>query len=448
MTNHQETNKVLIVTLGCRVNQADSETLAQNYLDEGCEIVRDGGQADICVINTCTVTAKADRQGRNAIRHLRKKYPKAKIIVTGCYANIAGDELKKMPEVDEISPILRARLAFRRDESRSLALSPSKGSRLRSNNKTRPQLKIQDGCDRFCAYCIVPYARGRSRSLPPDEIIKSVKYLQTAGYGEIVLTGIHLGGYGRDLSPETSLLELLKKFTRYEVRGAPARRRVSGGRCDFRVRLSSIDPDEWTPELIAFAASSKWICPHFHIPLQSGDDETLQEMGRRYTTAEYRKLVLDLKSKISNCAIGADVIVGFPGETDAHFERTAEFIEDLPIDYLHVFPYSRRAPTKAAAFKETVSMSEKQKRAKHLTAISEKKREAFYKSFIGKKLEVVIERGRDRENGLLKGISENYIPILIEGGDDLMGRMQKVIVTEVRGRKSEVRGRRTDEINR
>ncbi|OGQ49216.1 MAG: hypothetical protein A3I09_03170 [Deltaproteobacteria bacterium RIFCSPLOWO2_02_FULL_47_10] len=389
--------KVYIATFGCKTNQADSEGIAARFMATGHERVYGANAADICIVNTCTVTAKADAQSKNEIRRLHRANPDAKIIVTGCYASVAQDELKKMAEVDEV---------MKYDDLPNSHFS--KGGR--GGFKTRPNLKIQDGCDRYCAYCIVPYARGRARSMPMDEVLAEVAAFKEAGYPEIVLTGIHLGGYGLDLEPKTSLINLLHLLA------------VLTGR-DFRIRLSSIDPDEWTDELINFVTENKSVCQHFHIPLQSGDDEILKKMGRRYTTGQYKKLVSDLKLKVSGCAIGADVIVGFPGETKESFERTRKFIEDLPTDYLHVFPYSERRLTAAAKLKETVSNKEKQERVGILREFSRRKREVFYKMHVNKELTVVIERRRDKKTGLLKGISGNHIPVLIKGSDELMGKM-------------------------
>ncbi len=303
--------------------------------------------------------------------------------------------------------------------------------------RSRPMLKVQDGCDRFCTYCIVPYARGRSRSVPVEEVVRRVKELAAGGNKEIVLTGIHLGAYGKDLRPQTSLAELLKNLI---PSPCPSPSRGDGG--SYRLRLSSIDPDELSKDLISnlkSEISNHHICPHFHIPLQSGSDEILKKMGRKYTTAGYKNLISDLKSQVSNCAIGADVIVGFPGETKELFEETRAFVESISIDYLHVFPYSRRKLTVASKLKETVTNAEKHNRVKKLMEISNKKRLAFYRSFIGKQLNIVIEYKRDSSTGMLKGVSENYIPVLIDGGDELMGQLVKVRVTEVNN-KTEVKG--------
>ncbi|PIR18362.1 MAG: tRNA (N(6)-L-threonylcarbamoyladenosine(37)-C(2))-methylthiotransferase MtaB [Deltaproteobacteria bacterium CG11_big_fil_rev_8_21_14_0_20_49_13] len=441
--------KVLITTLGCKVNQADSESIAAAYISKGFSLVKKGERPDVCIVNTCTVTAKADKECRGEIRKLKKLYPMAKVIVTGCYANVSADELQKMPEADEVVGTLPLVLSLSKDET--LMVRQAHHERAK---KSRPQLKIQDGCNNFCAYCIVPYARGRSRSVPPEEVVSRVSELRDAGFKEVVLTGIHVGGYGADLEPKTTLVELLRGLCHSEPEGrripqdpSLSLRMTSDSTHNdthFRIRLSSIDPDEWDDAIMDH------VCPHFHIPLQSGDDEILRAMGRKYTTEDYRKLIegiairgsqrSDIRSQIfptsdlrplaSSPAIGADVIVGFPGETDDHFERTKNFVSSLPLTYLHVFPYSRRKLTAAANLKETVPDPVKAERADILRKISEKKRFDFYKSFIGKTVRVVVEMKRDRRTGLLKGVSENYIPVLFEGDDRLMA---KIVTVEIEG---------------
>jgi threonylcarbamoyladenosine tRNA methylthiotransferase MtaB len=410
--------KYLIETLGCRTNQADSYGIASKLLSEGYNPAGKGETADVCVINTCTVTAKADAECRNMIRKLRRNYPKAKIIVTGCFANISADKLETMAEVDEIWKKEASDAFF---SKKPLFFNP-KASR------SRPNLKIQDGCDRFCTYCIVPYARGRSRSMSVKDVLDQIDSMRNAGIAEIVLTGIHLGGYGLDLEPKTNLLELLKKITP-SPSPLPRGERV-GTDHHLRIRLSSIDPDEWSNELIDFVAQNKTIAPHFHIPLQSGDNEILRGMGRKYTTERYFRLLSDIKSKAPDCAIGADVIAGFPGETQKHFETTRIFIEKAPINYLHVFPYSRRSQTASAKLEDTVSKAEKHRRVSVLRALSAKRRTEFYKKTAGKKIDVVIEVNRDKKTGKLKGISENYIPVLLDGDDDLLGRLVSITLAE------------------
>ena len=404
--------KVCITTLGCRANQADSNDIAGYFSSNGYAVAERCEKADVCVINTCTVTSGADADCRNKIRAVRKKNPKARIIITGCLARVAADDLKRMSEVDDVWGSEWRAEALRyngRNFTRNVAEPP----RTPLIDRTRPLVKIQDGCDRFCAYCIVPFARGGNKSMPKDEVLRRVLSIKDSGYSEAVLTGIHLGGYGKDLSPKETLVGLLKDICATAGKG-------------FRIRLSSIDPDEWTDELLDLVTKEPAICPHFHIPLQSGDDEILKKMKRRYNTVEFKSLVSKLKKKLPDSAIGADVIVGFPGETNAHFEGTRRFIEGLDIAYLHVFSYSRRTGTAADKMSGQVPEREKKRRADILRKISEEKRAWFVKSQVGKKLRVVIEAKRDKKTGKLKGVSENYIPVLLDGGDEMMKKQVDV----------------------
>ena len=411
--------KVYIETLGCKVNQVDSESIAASYLADGHEIAASAKDADICILNTCTVTAKADHQCRQMIRRMRKASPHAKIIVTGCYANIAKEELEKMPEVDcvECADNSRSLRAKRSNPASSLDCFglPPRNDMLKK--RSRPQLKIQDGCNNFCSYCIVPYARGRSRSVSPEKVIEQIEAIAKQGYNEVVLTGIHLGHYGLDLSPKMNLFELLSHLN-------DQRSTINDQRP--RLRLSSIDPDDWSEDLIILVTTTKNICPHFHIPLQSGDDTILKAMGRRYTTEKYTGLVKKLKERLPDASIGADVIVGFPGETDELFENTRKFIESLPLTYLHVFPFSKRPGTKAAELKDDVPNREKQRRVTILRDITDKMKKSYFDSFIGRELKVIIEVKRDKTTGCYKGVSENYIPVQIEKAcSGLVGVMVK-----------------------
>lgn len=393
---------VLITTFGCRANQSESDSIASYYLKQGYKIVSEKEPVDLCVINTCTVTAKADLECRNIIRRLKREHPKAKIIVTGCYANTSTEELKKMAEIDEI------------------VSSDSIKDDSIVTKRVRPQIKIQDGCNRFCSYCIVPYARGRSRSLARGKVLNHLEQMLLRGNAEIILTGIHLGAYGHDFSPKTTLIELLK-----EIAGKFL------PKYKFRIRLSSIDPDEVSRELVGLIRDNDFICRHLHIPLQSGSDAILRLMKRPYLTGEYERLVDLIKSEIKDVSIGTDVIVGFPGEDEALFNDTLNFLEKINISYLHVFPYSKRKLTAAFNMKETAMRKEKQTRVKKLMELSNKKREAFYKENIGKVAEIIIEMGRDKKTSLLKGFTSNYIPVLVEGDDSIMGKMVSVKIEEV-----------------
>ena len=339
-----------ITTLGCKVNRCESETLARRLKKSGLEgslVLRDGTDADFCIINTCTVTHKASMQSRQAIRQAVRANPDAYIIVTGCYAQTEPDIIKQINGVDsvmgndcknEISEFIVSELKTGRfSEECSCAICHEPGIEPPDvGSRTRFFLKIQDGCDSFCSYCIVPYARGRSRSIQFEKILERINRIKTAGYHEIVLTGIHLGSYGLDLNPKTDFYGLLKLID-------------ESGYMD-RVRLSSIEPRELTDDIVKLISESDTFCRHFHVSLQSGDDHILKNMKRPYTGSFFRDLVTKINRLIPDAAIGADLLIGFPGETVAAFENTYSLIDELPVTYLHVFPFSPRKGTPAAEY--------------------------------------------------------------------------------------------------
>jgi len=285
----------------------------------------------------------------------------------------------------------------------------------RSCRHTRALLKIQDGCDASCTYCVIPRARGRSRSLDPLRVAHHIQRLQERGFKEVVMTGIHLGIYGSDLSPPSSLADLCTKM---DIIPAPQ-----------RIRLSSIEPDDFSPELIQAIASSPRACPHLHVPMQSGDDDILRRMHRNYNGTFFADLVQTLIHRIPDLNIGVDVIVGFPGEGEKQFRKTYELLEKSDIGYLHVFPFSKRRGTEAYELPHQVDPRTKKRRCETLRSLGRRKKTAFQGKFLGRKLEVLIEGKRDRLTGRLKGYSRNYIPVLIEGKDNLVNREIKVLVT-------------------
>lgn len=414
-------NRFIIKTLGCRVNQSESETIAAFLRKEGFSnietepIPNESGNDDkfvsVCIINTCTVTEKASMQSRQAVRQAIRAYPGARIIVTGCYAETQPEEIRKIEGIHEIVPqsekprVVSAILSGLPDSSRqpktlwqnALSFTPeeSRGAR------TRAVLKIQDGCNAHCTYCIVPKARGRSRSMPEAMVFSNLHGLHLAGYNEVVLSGVHLGSYGLDLNPETSLVALLRRIDALEIID--------------RIRLSSIEPAELSNEIIALVAESNRFCRHFHIPMQSGDDAVLKKMGRFYTRDFFENLVLGIRDKIPDAAIGLDVLVGFPGETDAAFENTCALIESLPVTYLHVFPFSPRKGTPACTMAGKVSPSEIKSRAACMRALGGKKKRKFYDSHVGRTVEILVEGRLDTADEFPKGRTSNYIPVFLEG---------------------------------
>jgi threonylcarbamoyladenosine tRNA methylthiotransferase MtaB len=431
-----------IKTLGCKVNQFESETLEQALVNQGYRTAGGKEDADICIINTCTVTQKASMQSRQAIRQAIRANPGARILVTGCYAQTEPEAIQSITGVHDIvgnndkvkiperlsqtealknqsaeKPKSLKTEASRRESAEDpmfpvFRTSPLPNVALHSGqSRTRPFLKIQDGCNAFCTYCIVPFARGRSKSLPMASVLESIRRLKADGIHEIVLTGIHLGHYGLDLKPGTCLTELLASVE-------------SAGLME-RIRISSIEPAEVSDELIDRVADSRVFCHHFHIPLQSGDNGVLQRMKRPYTREMFHHLVSRIHDRIPDAAIGADVLLGFPGESDAAFDQTVSLIEALPITYLHVFPFSPRKGTPAYNFTDQIPHSVVKARCSALRTLGKANKKCFYRRNIGMEMEILIEGVRDEVTGLLKGLTSNYIPVMVEGDDHLKNTLAK-----------------------
>jgi threonylcarbamoyladenosine tRNA methylthiotransferase MtaB len=432
--DRKEILKISLITLGCKTNQTDAASLTAELAARGHEIVSSKENADAFVIHTCTVTHKTDYQARQAIRQAVARNPEAKIVVTGCYAQVSPQALQAIAGVDYVvQPGKRDQipeiLLSRGKEKNTRFLSSEAGpvtSFLEERlplftDRTRAYLKVQDGCNSFCSYCIVPHARGRNRSLPLERAVAQAEEFASSRFREIILTGIHLGAYGEDLLPPVSLLDLLLALER--AAGIP------------RIRLSSVEPGEFNSPLVEFLSRSDKICPHLHVPLQSGDDEVLRRMNRRYSQSFFEDLIQRLVRAIPDLAVGADVIGGFPGEDDRAFENTYDLISRLPLAYLHVFPFSKREGTPAARFPDQVPGKVIKARSFALRELGAKKRADFYRSFLGKNLKVLIESKRERETGLLKGFSRNYIPVLADGAEALINREIDLEVTEVRGDK-------------
>jgi len=422
------TKTIAITTLGCKANQFDSAMMGASLERNGFKIIPFPQRADICVINTCTVTHKADYQSRQLIRRAHRLNPSSLIVATGCYAQVYPEEVLGVegigmvlgnPEKASIADILgnpptgSCPIVRVGDIDREREIGETHIDRFYGH--TRALLKLQDGCNASCAYCIIPRARGRSRSLDPVGVIRHLQRLTNSGFNEVVLTGIHLGVYGSDLSPPTSLAELCEK-----TNGIPAPQRI---------RLSSIEPADFCPELVQSIASSPRLCNHLHIPLQSGDDDILRLMDRNYDGPFFADLVQTLVHRIPDLNIGVDIIVGFPGEGEQQFRKTYEFLEKLDVGYLHVFPYSRRNGTRAYRLPHQVDPRTKKARCEALRVLGKRKREAFHGRFLGRELEVLVEGKRDKRTGRLTGHSRNYVPVLIEGGNRLVNQEVRVLAT-------------------
>ena len=424
--------KIGMATLGCKANHSDAASLNAELAAQGHRFTPFREAADVYIIRTCAVTQKADYQSRQLIRRAIARNPDAQIIVTGCYAQVAPETIRTVPGVDFIVGMGERQkipeiIASGKKHGQACVLSSSMDERRPWEgeslplflSRTRAYLKVQDGCDSFCSYCIVPYARGRSRSLPLQDALAKTGELAQKGVKEIVVTGIHLGAYGADLIPHRSLPDLLQALEK----DLPP----------LRIRLSSVEPREIPPPLIEFLAQSSKVCPHLHIPLQSGDDRILQRMNRDYSAAFFSDLVTRLTASIPNLAIGVDIIAGFPGEDEKAFENTLRLLDTLPIAYLHAFPFSRRKGTAAAGFSGAVPSAVIKARCQSLRELGARKRELFYGAFRGKKAQVLIESKRDRESGFLKGYSRNYIPVLLPGGDEFINQELDVEIIDVHG---------------
>ncbi len=427
---------VSVATLGCKVNQFESEALIDALEQRGYAVVPFEEGADITIINTCTVTHRADFQSRQMVRRATRSNPNSLVVVAGCYPQVEADTLLKMKGAHyllgngEKSRIPDYLPSMQVGKFPRVQVGDIQKERLFSeiplhsfHRHTRAFLKIQDGCNAYCSYCIVPHARGRSRSLPPERVVQNLKLLKERGFKEVVLTGIHLGAYGRDLIPPFPLENLLRHLEKEDT--------------PDRIRLSSIEPGDFSSELISALAQSLKVCSHLHIPFQSGDDDVLKKMKRDYDRSFLSDLVQRLHRRIPNLSIGADVIVGFPEETEEKFNHTYELVESLPFSYLHVFPFSKRKGTPAFQFPQRVNEKEIKKRAGAMRELGKQKRLAFYRQYLHQELSVLLEGRREKETGKRKGLSRNYIPVVITArngsGKHLDGVNQErtVRVTEV-----------------
>ncbi|MEW6657476.1 MAG: tRNA (N(6)-L-threonylcarbamoyladenosine(37)-C(2))-methylthiotransferase MtaB [Thermodesulfobacteriota bacterium] len=419
-----------ILTFGCKVNQCDSVGLAQELAAQGWQEAAPGVAPDLILVNTCTVTARADQQARQTLRRLARDYPGAPLWVTGCYAQRAPGELAALPGVQAVlGNREKPRLAFylaklQEDQKPRLRVESSAPAESFQAwplpvcpGHTRARLKIQDGCEHHCTYCIVPQVRGPRRSLPPREVAVALEQLAAAGYQEVVLTGVNLGQYGLDLTPPTNLAALLAA-----VRDRPR---------PPRLRLSSLEPQEVDIALLRELAAFPGFCPHFHLPLQSAAAPVLAAMGRDYTPGKFRDLVLEICGYFPDAGLGLDILVGFPGETGDDFEATRSLVEFLPVTYLHVFPFSPRPGTPAARL-QRVPPPEVRERARIMRELGQAKRREFLEAQLGKTGEVLVE-GPAPQPGLLQGLSANYLRVLLPGSLSLKNRILPVRFQEVQG---------------
>ncbi|MGN0520307.1 MAG: tRNA (N(6)-L-threonylcarbamoyladenosine(37)-C(2))-methylthiotransferase MtaB [Candidatus Fimenecus sp.] len=420
--------KVKLYTLGCKVNQYETEEITEQLLKNGYEITLQDGEADIFVVNSCTVTAESDRKTRQLVRRLKRNFPESTVVLTGCMPQAFPDAASALSAADIVignknNVTLPQKLhAYFETNQRLFAVEQHKsgepflGAPITDfHERTRAILKIEDGCDRFCSYCIIPTARGRVRSKPIAEIEKEAQALSDAGYRELVLVGINLSAYGKDSG---------ERFTD-AVAAACAPSGV------LRVRLGSLEPDHITDEVIEALSKLPKLCGQFHISLQSGCDRTLQRMNRHYTAAQYAALAQKLRAAFPDCTLTTDIMVGFAGETEEDFQETVAFAKQIGFEKIHVFPYSVREGTRAASFDGQIEKCEKDRRAAELLAVAAEIRRAFLQNQIGKTVEVLCEH--KTENGLHFGYTANYTPVYFESKTAVPGSLCRVTLEKSDG---------------
>ncbi|MCW5206350.1 tRNA (N(6)-L-threonylcarbamoyladenosine(37)-C(2))-methylthiotransferase MtaB [Desulfobulbus sp. F5] len=421
---------VAVVTLGCKVNQFESAAFLAGFQEQGCKIVPASASADVFVINTCAVTARASQESRQLIRRIARDNPEARLVVTGCHAEIAAAELQSLvPERRLIvvgnaakQLVIRAALGEKEDQNllpeigtaREICLLPLVH---RFSGRTRAFLRIQDGCNNFCSYCIVPYTRGRSRSLPVADVLTQARLFIEEGCREIIVTGINVGKYGLDLTEGKDIYSLLETL----CRALPS----------VRLRLSSVEPTEVNERLLELLTTYPNFMPHLHIPLQSGDSGILSRMNRHYTAETFAAAVEKVHAVIPNAAIGCDILAGFPGEDDQAADNGYRLLADLPVTYLHVFPYSIRPGTAAAKFPDHVPAAVKEERVARLRNLDQAKRAAFSQRHLGTEQQVLVERKGPKAK-LLKGFTENYISVHFRGTANRAGTVVPVRLSEIK----------------
>lgn len=419
------TTKIAFHTMGCKTNFSDTSTISNEMLSHGYQKVSYKEEADIYVLNTCSVTENADKEARKLIRQARRRNPYAKIAVIGCYAQLQPDQISNIAGVDLVLGAsekfnLLTHLNSLNDNNKSKIVrlpinqNNSFQSSFTNGERTRSYLKIQDGCNYNCSFCTIPLARGRSRSDTIENTVKIAQNIADSGAKEIVLTGINIGDFGS--TNNENFFQLIKTLD--NLKGIE------------RFRISSIEPNLLSNDIISFCANSNKFVPHFHIPLQSGSDSILQSMKRRYNTDLYKSRVEHIKKIIPDCCIGVDVIVGYPGEKEDHFEQTYSFIESMDVSYLHVFSYSKRKDTFAASLNDQVTKERKEYRSKALHRLSNKKKKQFYNQYINKIRPVLVEQSI---NGKIQGFTDNYIKVNVDQELSCYNKIIPVLLNENKG---------------
>lgn len=417
--------KISTITLGCKVNQYESEAMLSQLCKAGCTPCPKGEQADVVLLNSCTVTAASDQKVRQTLHKARREHPGAVIVLTGCMPQAFPEESESLSDADIVlgnsnrSSLLQHIMTYLSTRQRIIDIVPHEKNEgfeqleiSEFHDRTRAFLKIQDGCNRFCAYCIIPYARGRVRSKPLNDIRREVQGLADHGFQEVVLTGINLSCYGQEMD-----LHLCDA-----VEAACA---VEGIR---RVRLGSLEPEQLSRPVIDRLSKQEKLCPQFHLSLQSGCDETLRRMNRHYTTAEYREIVENLRNTFQNCAITTDIMVGFPGETEAEFQENLSFAKEIGFARVHVFAYSRRPGTKANDAPNQLTNKVKSARSKAMSAVTSETQKAFLETQVGTVQSVLVER--EIAQGVYEGYTPNYTSVRFVCGENHCGELVDVAITE------------------
>ena len=420
---------VKFITLGCKVNQYETNAMAQKFLEKGYKIIEEAEEIepDICIINTCTVTNMSDRKSRQMLRRMKEKNKNTILVAVGCYAQVAKKELNEIPEIDivlgnnekvniveYVEEYIKENINEVEIEDVMQSKAFSEFGNITFTEKTRAVIKIQDGCDRFCSYCIIPYARGRVRSRKKESIISEISQIAEKGIKEVVITGIHIASYGKDFKEEYKLIDLLEEINK-----------IDGIE---RIRLGSIEPLLITEEFVERLKKLEKICHHFHLSLQSGCDETLKRMNRRYTTDQFRNIVNILRNAYEDVNLTTDIIVGFPGETEEEFSKTYKFLEEIKFYKMHIFKYSPRKGTKAAVMENQIQGNIKEERSKKLIELSNKNEFEYNSEYVGQEVEVLFE---EEKSGIYMGHTQNYIMVYCKSKKNLDNKIVNVKCKEV-----------------
>ena len=424
--------KVSFYTLGCKVNQYETNAMAQRFKESGYEIVdMNDDISDICIVNTCTVTNMSDRKSRHSLRRVKEKNPAAIIAAVGCYAQVAKNDLENMPEIDivlgneEKANIVQYVEKFIENEKKLIEIEDIATKKefedmgqITYTEKTRAFIKVQDGCNQFCSYCIIPYARGRVRSRKAESIIKEITQIAQNGIKEVVITGIHVASYGRDFENENGLIELLEKIN--EIEGIK------------RIRLGSLEPKIITEEFMQRLMKLDKICHHFHLSLQSGCDATLKRMNRKYTTSEVKEIIERLRRYYDDVMLTTDIIVGFPGETEEEFETTYQFLKQAKLYKMHVFQYSPRKGTRAAVMPNQIDGNIKEARSKKLIELSNENQKMYNQQLLGKEVEVLFE-DKEVEDGItyFRGHTQNYVLVKYKTDENLENTLKLIKISDI-----------------